>query len=451
MEFPVSQSQTNAPRFSGMRGFVLIWIGQVLSLLGSAMSVFALSLWAWEKTGQVTALSLVAFFGFAPMVVLSPLAGALVDRWDRKRMMMVSDAGAGVATLFLFVLHSLGLLEIWHLFVSSAVASACQAFHFPAYSAAMSMMLPKEQLGRANGMLSMADSASGIMAPIIAGFLIAYIGLAGILSIDLITCVFAVLMLSLIHIPQPKQSSEGIAAKANLLQESFYGFRYIWQRPSLLGLQLVFLTINLLATFATTLLTPFVLTRSGNDPQQLSFVMAAGSVGGLLGGLAMSIWGGPKRRVYGVIGGMILSGLLGPALIGIGASLPMWMLGSFFSLFFVPILNGSNQAIWQSKVAPDLQGRVFSTRRLIAQISVPIAMALVGPLADGVFEPMMRSDIVLAQLLRPMFGSGAGAGIGLLITSCGILTAFAALIGFFAPSVRYAEDRLPDYSAEFGA
>lgn len=435
------------PRFTGMRGFVLVWIGQVLSLLGSAMSVFALSLWAWEKTGQVTALSMVSFFGFAPMVLLSPLAGALVDRWDRKRMMMVSDAGAGLATLFLAILHALGMLEIWHLFVASAVASVFQAFQFPAYSAAMSLMLPKDQLGRANGMLSMAESASGILAPIIAGFLIGIVGLAGILTIDLITCVFAVVMLSFIYIPQPKQSAEGSQARASLWKESLYGFSYIWQRPSLLGLQMVFLSINLIGTFSTALLTPFVLARSGNDAQQLSLVMASGSVGGLLGGLAMSVWGGPKRRVYGVIGGMVLSGLLGATLIGIGSHLTVWMIGSFFSLFFVPILNGSNQAIWQSKVPPDLQGRVFSTRRLIAQVSVPVAMALVGPLADGLFEPMMQSQQGLALLFAPIFGTGHGAGIALLMTICGLLSALAAIIGFCVPSVRYAEDLLPDYQA----
>jgi DHA3 family macrolide efflux protein-like MFS transporter len=445
MEISASHSQTSEPRFSGMRGFMLVCLGQFLSMLGSAMTVFALSLWAWEKTGQVTALSMVAFFSFAPMVVLSPVAGALVDRWDRKRTMMMSDAGAGLSTLFVFILYGLGLLEIWHLFVASALAGAFMAFQFPAYSAAMSLMIPKGQLGRANGMLSMVESASGIMAPIIAAFLVGIVGLSGILSIDLVTCAFAILTLALIHVPQPKQSQEASQAKASLWKESLYGFVYIWRRPSLLGLQLVFLSVNLLATFSTALLTPFVLARSGNDPQHLSFVMAAGSVGSLAGGAFMSIWGGPKRRVYGVIGGMIMSGIFGYTLIGIGPVLPFWMLGSFLALFCMPILNGSNQAIWQSKVPPDLQGRVFSTRRLIAQASIPIAMALVGPLADNLFEPMMQSGQGLAQLFAPIFGTGQGAGIGLLMALCGILSALAALIGFFVPSVRYAEDRLPDY------
>lgn len=445
MSFSASQLQTSEPRFSGMRGFVLVCIGQFFSMLGTAMTVFALSIWAWEQTGQVTALSMVTFFGFAPMVLLSPVAGALVDRWDRRRTMMMSDAGAGLATLFLFVLHGLGMLQIWHLFVAAALSGIFQAFQFPAYSAAMSLMIPRAQLGRANGMLSMVESGSGIIAPIIAAFLVGIVGLSGILSIDLVTCVFAIITLALIHIPQPKQSQEAIQAKASLWKESLYGFGYIWRRPSLIGLQLVFLSVNLIATFSTALLTPFVLARSGNDPQQLSWVMAAGSVGSLAGGAFMSIWGGPKRRVYGVIGGMVLSGLLGYALIGISPILPFWMLGSFLALFCMPILNGSNQAIWQSKVPPDLQGRVFSTRRLIAQASIPIAMVSVGPLADGVFEPMMQSGQGLAQLFSPIFGVGPGSGIAVLMTICGILSALAALIGFCVPSVRYAEDRLPDY------
>ncbi|MCC7208903.1 MAG: MFS transporter, partial [Anaerolineae bacterium] len=161
---------------TGMRAFSLVWFGQVISLTGSAMTAFGLTLWAYQLTGQATALALTAFFGFAPTVLLSPFAGVLVDRWNRKLVMMFSDLGAGLSTIVIFALYATGNLQIWHLFVANAFAGVFQAFQFPAYSASISLMLPKEQYGRAQGMMAMAESGSGILAPILAGALLGIVG-----------------------------------------------------------------------------------------------------------------------------------------------------------------------------------------------------------------------------------------------------------------------------------
>jgi len=430
-----------------MAGFTVVWIGQVVSLLGTGMTQFALTIWAWEITGQATALALVGFFSFGPTVILSPVAGALVDRWNRKLVMMVSDLAAGLMTLVALALYASGYLQIWHLYVTGALTGAFQAFQFPAYSAAVTTMLPKKQYARASGMLSLAESAAGVFAPLAAGVLLAAIGIAGVMTIDVVTFVVAIAALLVAHIPQPQTSQAGQRGQGSLWQESLYGFRYIWQRPSLLGLQLVFLSTNLIGTVSFTLLAPMILARTGNDELVLGSVQSIIGIGGVVGSALLSIWGGPARRVHGVLLGMALEGFLGILVMGLGRSPLVWGIGAFFLSFFLPMINGSNQAIWQAKVAPDVQGRVFATRRLIAQISAPVGMLMAGPLADYLFEPAMMSGGRWEDALGNLVGSGAGAGMGLMFVITGVLEALVGLGGYLFPAVRDAETRLPDYDS----
>lgn len=435
-------------RPTGMPAFTIVWLGQVVSFLGTGMTRFALTIWAWQVTGSATALALVGFFSFGPVVILSPFAGALVDRWNRKLVMMLSDLAAGLSTIAVLTLYATGHLQIWHLYVAGAFAGAFESFQFPAYSAAVTMMLPKEQYARASGMLSLAQSASGILAPILAGALLGVVGVAGIMTIDVVTFVVAVLALLVVHIPQPEVTAEGESGQGSLLREAAYGFHYIFDRPSLLGLQLVFFTVNLIAGLGMTLMAPLILARTGNDELVLGSAQSAAAIGALVGGLALSVWGGPKRRIHGILAGMALSSLLGQMLMGVGQSLYVWAAAGFLGAFFLPIINGSNQAIWQAKVAPDVQGRVFATRRLIAQITVPIAMLSAGPLADYVFEPAMAVGGRLAPIFGNLVGTGSGAGMGLMFVLVGVLGAVAGLAGYAFPAVRNAEDLLPDYAAE---
>ncbi len=440
-------NETARNRPSGMAGFTVVWIGQVISLLGSWMTWFALTIWAWEATGKATALALVGFFAFGPTVLLSPLAGALVDRWNRKLVMMLSDLAAGLMTLVILVLYASGCLQVWHLYVTGALAGAFQAFQFPAYSAAVTTMLPKAQYARASGMMSLAENAAAIFAPIAGGLLLRPIGMAGIFAIDVATFVVAIGALLLVHIPQPKATAEGRAGQGSLWRESLYGFRYIWQRPSLLGLQLVFLADNLIATFGFTVLAPMILARSANNEILLGSVQSAMGVGGVVGGLLLSVWGGPRRRVHGVLIGMSLSSLFGMLTLGLGRALPIWAAGAFFSSFFIPIVNGSNQAIWQAKVAPDVQGRVFATRRLIAQISAPVAMLLSGPLADHIFEPLMAEGGILRPALSWLVGTGPGAGMALMFVLAGLAGTLVGVGGYVFRAVRDAETILLDHDA----
>ncbi len=435
----------NGERFKGMGTFTAIWAGQMLSMLGTGMTHFALTIWAWQLTGRATALALVGVCAFGPVVLISPLAGAIVDRANRKLLMILSDVAAGLATAAVLALYLTGRLEIWHLYVAAAFAGTFGAFQFPAYSATISVLVNKSQYARASGMMSLAGSISGVLAPIGAGVLLGPIGIGGIMAIDLATMLTAILILVFAPIPQPPPSPEGIAGRGNLFREAGFGFRYIFARPGLLGLLVVFLFFNVNTNFGFTVLSPMVLARTGNNEIVLGGVRSAAAIGSVLGGLLLSLWGGPKRRVYGVIFGCALGGLLGQVLLGLGRSLPVWAVTGFLGAMVFPTVNASSQAIWQSKVPPDLQGRVFSVRLMIAQIGAPLSMLLAGPLADHVFEPAMRDGGALTSALGPVLGTGPGAGMALMLVLGGLLGAGAALAGLLYRPLRTVEATIPDH------
>jgi len=436
---------TRIQRPSGLLSFTFVWIGQAVSLLGTSMSAFALTIWAYQLTGKATALALVGFFHVTPLLIFSPIAGVIVDRSNRKLMMMLSDLASGLASIGIFILYLTGNLQVWHLYIASGITGIFQTFQWPAYSAAITMIVPKQHYVRAHAMNELAGNSSGIFAPLLAGALLPLIGLGGILSIDIITFVVAIGTLLIVHIPQPAVTAEGRASQGSIMKEAAYGFRYIFQRTSLLGLQLVFMVGNFFASLAFTLLAPMILAHTGNNALIFGSVETAGAIGGVVGGLAMSAWGGPKQRVHGVLSGWTLSGLFGATLIGLGKSLPVWAAGNFISAFLVPLINSSNQAIWQAKVAPDLQGRVFATRRLIAWFVTPIATLLAGPLADYIFEPAMNQDTFMSATFGWLVGTGAGSGMSLIIVFCGLAMSLVGLGGYAFREVRQVEVLLPDH------
>jgi MFS family permease len=434
-------------RPSGLLGFSVVWLGQLVSMTGSGMTRFALTIWVWQKTGEATALALVAIFSFAPAILFSPIAGAIVDRVSRKKVMIASDLAAGLSTVALLILYSTGSLEIWHLWATGFFASAFESFQFPAYSAAVTTMIEKKHYTRANAMLTMVESASGIIAPASAGALLPLLGINGIMFIDVATCMFAISTLLFVVIPNPVETAAGRASRGTLLHESAFGFRYIFSNPSLLGLLLIFFTTNLTFGLAMILFAPMILARTANNAIILGTTMMMFGVGGVVGGLVIAAWGGFKRRIHGVLLGLMLMSIFGEILIGVGQSIRVWAAGAFLAMFFMPLVNGSSQAIWQAKVSPDIQGKVFATRRLIAQISSPVAMIIGGRLADAVFEPAMASGGAFAQFFQPLVGSGPGSGMAVLFVFSGILGVVAALIGYLVPVVRQVETRLPDYDA----
>ena len=441
---PAPSDATMRP--TGMRGFTIVWAGQLISLLGTGMTQFAITIWAWQTTGIATTLALVGFFTAVPQILTSPLAGAIVDRYDRKHVMILSDLAAGIATIALLLLYSTGNLQVWHLYAASAFSGAFGAFQFPAYSATVSTMLPKEQYGRASGMIALAEAASGIVAPISAGILLNVIGIGGIMAIDVFTFIVAIGALLVIYIPQPHLEEAAKAERGSIWEDSVFGFKYIYERRGLLGLLTVFLLLNFILSFSFTLFAPMILARTGDDTLILGAVQSAFGVGGIVGGVLMSAWGGPKKKINGVILGMTITSLI-TCFFGIGRNMTLWAPTAFLVMAFLPILNGSSQAIWQSKVPPEMQGRVFATRSLIARVASPISMAITGPLADWVFEPAMMPGGSLVPVFGWLVGTGPGAGIAVLFVVMGVFGSITSLVGYSIRSIRDLETLIPDHDA----
>ena len=431
-----------------MKAIIVIWLGQLISVLASSMTGFALSIWMYQQTESATAMALVQVCFITPFLIMSPFAGVMVDRYNRKLMMMLSDFTSILSTGLVFLLYVSGNLQFWHLYIAAVLGGIGNTFQWPAYSAAIGTMVPKEQLGRVNGMMSLVEAGPGVVAPLLAGMLLPFIGLTGILTIDIVTFFFAIGALLLVFIPQPQRTEEGQKAQGNMLKEAAFGFKYIFARPSLLGLQLLFFAGNLFSGVAFAVMAPMILARTDQNALIFGTVQTAAAIGAVVGGIVMSAWGGFKRRIHGVLGSWIWFGIFGACVLGTGYGLPVWVAGAALGELVIPLMNGSNQAIWQAKVAPDLQGRVFSSRRLIAWFTNPVSPIIGGTLADFVLEPAMRTESALSNTFGWLVGTGPGAGMGLLMLICGVLIALVGVVGYFIPVIRKAEDLLPDHQQE---
>lgn len=425
--------------------FGLTLSGQFISMLGSGLTSFALGLELYEKSGAVTVFALLTFFHYLPMAVLSPVAGALVDRWDRRSAVLLSDLGAGASTALIWALVYLSErgwpIEVWHYYVPVCLGASFGALRWPAYVATTALLIPRQHLARANGMLELALSAGQIFAPVLATVLMTRIGLRGVILVDLVSFLLAVGSLLLVRFPRPPPSTASEDQAKSLWGEVAYGWRFIRERPALLGMLLFILVSNLVTALLSILLTPLV--KSFADDITLGRVISFSGLGAVAGGVVMGVWGGPRRRIHGVAGFHLLGGLvlllacLPPSTLLIASS-------AAFYLFTTTLMVSCLQAIWQSKVAPELHGRIFAVRRMVGLLALPLAGLLAGPLVDRVFEPWMREGGALAGSLGRVMGTGPGRGIALLFGLMGLVAVTNALFVWLYPRVRRAEEELPD-------
>jgi MFS family permease len=435
----------------GLKTFFTVWIGQFASRIGTAVTRFALLIWAYEQTDSATTVALLGFFAFIPMIVVSPFAGVWVDRMDRRKVMWLADVGAGVTTAGVLLLYATGNMQIWHLHLAEALSGVFEAFQGPAYTAMTTQLLPKEQYARATGMRSVAEDGAHVFAPFVAGMLLRWIGIGGVMILDLITLLLALVTLATISVPRlaGTQIDDGSEVSSRFWAEMRVGIQHIWRRPGLLGLMLIFTGINFIDALTWLSIFPvMILARSGGSELALASVQGALGVGGVLGGLIIAVWGGPKRKIHASLSGAALSFLLGGLLLAVARSIPAWMLASWVAMIFVPFISSSNQAIWQTKVAPAVQGRALAVYGMVRKSLVPAGMLLGGVLADAWFEPAMMPGGSLADLFGPLVGTGPGAGMALMFAITAVLGTAMSLSGYLFPAVRHIEGDLPDYERD---
>jgi hypothetical protein len=429
----------------GMKTFLVIWGGQLISIIGSGLTGFALSVWMFEQTGQAMPIALNALAYNLPRVIVSPIAGSVADRYNRRVVMILADCGAALSTLIVAIILFTGDLQVWHILVTTAISSTFSAFQEPAYRASITMLVPKKDLARAGGIQQIGFAVQSILTPLIASLLYLAIGLEGVILIDFATFFIAIGALLVVRIPQPKATTKTVedGKKPSMWQDALFGWRYVRQRAGLFGLLWYYAVVNFFLSLSGVLMIPLVL--SYGAATDVGVIQMAGGAAMLISGLLMGVWGGPKNRlIWLVVAAIGLSGF-GYFLAGLRAV--TWLIGlaQFVILFFIPISAALSQAVWQKKVAPDIQGRVFAIRAMIAYLIIPLANLSAGFLADNIFEPALQEGGALSgSLVANVVGLGAGRGIALIF----IISAFSlwtsSLYAFANPRIRNLETEIPD-------
>ena len=403
------------------RTFFPVWVGQAFSLLGSELVQFSLIWYLTEKTGSASVLAAASFVALLPRVFLSPISGALVDRWNRQKVMIYADALIAVATMILAGIFWLEYIQVWHIYVILFIRALGSGFHWPAMQASTSLMVPKDQLAKISGMNQTLRGAMGIVAPLLAALMLEMFPIYGILSIDVITAIIAISPLLFVSIPQVNHTVEKKAGLSHIWDDIKVGFKLLvgWRGLLYLTLAATFLNFLLYPGFT---FTPLLITdHFGKGVIELSMIESAFSMGMIIGGLVLSTWGGFKRNIYTILTGII--GLaVGTGLIALAPSnhFMLAVFGMSLAGFMNPIANGPIFAIMQTYVEPEMQGRVFSLLESMVSAMMPISMVVAAPIAEWVG---IRGWLA--------FGAIGCFAIG--------------LAGFFTPSLVHIEDNREKY------
>lgn len=434
-----------ALKIEGMSIFVLVWLGQLVSVLGSSLSNFALDVWVYQQTNSVTHLSFLILFSTLPRVIISPFAGVLVDRWNRRWVMIISDSGAALSTLtiaLLLVFEQIHVGHIYLIYLATALSSIFSTFQWPAYSAAITLLVPKKQLGRANGMIQLAQALGQLVSPLLGGMLLLVIQLSGIIVLDFISFLFSLTILLLVRFPDHKVTKSQETNKTSIFTEAVYGFHYLTARSGLLALLFLFATNNFLVGMLQVLAYPLVLSFA--SPAELGMLLFVGGLGTLTGSLMMSTWGSGRQNYINILFCFILLNGFSMMVAGLYRSVFLLALAAFLFFLGFPFVNGSSQVIFQKKVAPEIQGRVFSLNSAICGSCLPLAYLVAGPLADRIFEPLMIVNGPLAGTIGQLIGTGSGRGIALMFIVLGISTVLITIVAYQYAPLRLVEDQLSD-------
>lgn len=420
-----------------LKKFWVLWLRQSISMLGSSMTGFAITIWAYETTGSALVLSISGLLIMVPKMIVGILAGPLIDRINKKTVMICSDIGAGICTLVLYLLLRSEALEIWHIYVLNIANSILNSFQAPASSVAVSAVVPKEHYVRVNGLQSFSDGVIQVLAPVFATTMLRIMGMEGVIIADFVTMAFACLTL-IFFVKIPVTISDNSKEKVrNYFGELSKGFDTVKASCLLKKLMLFMVFINLVAGITYfNLLSPMILARTANDSRALALVNGAIGLGCITGGLLTIIAPTAKRKVKTMFLCATLSFLFGDILLAVGNTLSVWVIAGFLSSVFLPALNANESYFWRTIIPIELQGRAFSLKYAIQSGVIPIGLLLGGLLADYIFEPFM---ITPPHLLYTVLGNGKGMGMALMFLITGIIGTALSVAGFFSRSMQKAE------------
>lgn len=412
---------------NNFKKYIVFWLSQSVSQLGSAMTSFALVLWVYTVNHSALTVSLLSFCNYVPYIIVSLFAGTFVDRHSKKKIMLVADSIAAICSCFIFVMWIYGGLQIWHIYMVNSVIGFMNAFQSPASSVAIGKIVPKDKIANVSGMNSFSGNLVTVLTPVIASFLFAISGLKAILMIDLGSFVIAFLvLLLLIRIPEDeikdgKQDSVFSGCKE--------GYQFLVNNKVIFTIVITMALINFLSRLTyENILSPMILSRSGDDSLSLGIVSAVMGIGGIIGGIIVSAGKISKNNIKMIYFSAALSFLLGDLLMGAGRNVVLWSIAGIAASLPIPFINAGQNVILYSTVPEEMQGRIFAVRNAIQFSTIPVGILLGGFLADYVFEPFMQRENVVAAALHMVVGEGAGSGMAVMFLCTGILGSMFSII-----------------------
>jgi len=407
--------------------YIIFWLSQAVSQLGSSMTSYALIIWSYKQTHSAMSVSIMTFCSYLPYVLISIFAGSFVDKHTKKRILMISDTIAACCSVAVFVLLSFNALQIWHIYIVNAIVGFMNAFQSPATSVVIGIMVPKDKYEQASGMDSFASNLVTFVAPMLAGIL-SFSNLRMIIFIDLITFIFATVILA--FLVEIKEKLININIKRDRKLDGFMeGYAFLKVHKGIFYIMLSMSFINFFSRLTyENILSPMILARTDGNSAILGFVSGILGVGGILGGLFVSIGKTPKDNLKMIYYSAGISFLMGDLLMGIGRNIYVWSLAGLAASIPIPFITAGQKIIMYKTVPKEIQGRIFAVRNAIQYSSIPVGILLGGYLADYVFEPFMESQNTASMILQKIVGSGPGSGMAVMFLCTCVLGSLSSYI-----------------------
>ena len=411
--------------FRGMRNFLLLWSTQSLSMLGSSVTEFALTLWLYEKTGSALSTAALTICTYAPYVVMSILAGAVTDRLNKKKTMLVCDALAAAGTVLIYILYRTDKLAVWHLYAINAVHGLMNTVQQPASEVAYTLTVPKEQYQRASGLQYLARSSIGIGSPLIASALYGFGGLDIVIAADLITFAAAFTALALfISLPENREDNE---SRDGVLKLASEGVRFLRENPLVTDVILFMSGVNLVASAFDAALPAMVIPNPRGGNAVYGTVAACSGIAMVIGSMLVTVMPKPKDRVRVIYLTMLFSLGTENFLISLSRNPAVWCIGQIIGWILVPLMGASENVILRNSIPVELQGRVYACRNTLQFFTIPLGLLLGGFMVDEICEPFMERHSA-DRLLTAMFGTGKGSGAAMVIFILGVAGAVMCLV-----------------------
>ena len=408
---------------NSLRDFYILWSTQSLSQLGSSITAFALTLWLYEKTGSALSTAALTICTYAPYVLMSIFAGALTDRFDKKKTMLVCDTIAALCTLVVFVLYKTGSLAIWHLYAVNVFSGLMNTVQQPASEVTMTLIVPKERYQKISGLQNLSRSLISVLNPLIASALYAFAGLDIVIAVDLISFVLAFVALAgFIHIPASQNGN-----KESTLKLAKEGLIFLKKTPMIMTLILFMSGVNLVASAFDATLPGYVIPNPKGGSAVFGLVTSAAGVAMVIGSILVSFMPKPRDRVRVVYITMLISLGSENFILALSREPVLWVIAQVIGWILVPVMSTNLEVILRNVVPVELQGRVYACRNTFQFFTIPIGLFLGGLMVDEVCEPFMESHSYM-KILTIMFGSGKGSGAALMMFLLGIVGVVMCLV-----------------------